>query len=124
MDSSGRRSPPVHRRHRHRYLDRRCPASPDESSAEPATRSGSPTVWGCRHWACVGCLWECRQHACAGVGAFVGSPAGEEGRDSDETRRRVTIREPFAVGVREVTFAEWDACVSAGGGTWSYRRYR
>ena len=41
--------------------------------------------------------------------------AGEEGHDSDETRRRVTIREPFAVGVREVTFAEWDAYVSASG---------
>ncbi|MDE0229499.1 MAG: formylglycine-generating enzyme family protein [Spirochaetaceae bacterium] len=25
------------------------------------------------------------------------------------------IRDAFAVGVREVTFAEWDACVSAGG---------
>ena len=50
------------------------------------------------------------------AGSFqMGSPADEEGRDSDETRRRVTIREPFAVGVREVTFAEWDACVSAGG---------
>ena len=48
------------------------------------------------------------------AGSFqMGSPAGEESRDSDETRRRVTIREPFAVGVREVTFAEWDACVSA-----------
>ena len=50
------------------------------------------------------------------AGSFqMGSPASEGGRDNDETRRRVTIREPFAVGVREVTFAEWDACVSAGG---------
>ena len=28
---------------------------------------------------------------------------------------RVTIREPFAVGVYEVTFEEWDACVRDGG---------
>ena len=45
----------------------------------------------------------------------MGSPAGKEGRDSDEARRSVTIPAAFAVGVREVTFAEWDACVSAGG---------
>jgi formylglycine-generating enzyme required for sulfatase activity len=29
--------------------------------------------------------------------------------------RKVTIAQPFAVGKYEVTFAEWDACVSAGG---------
>ena len=44
----------------------------------------------------------------------MGSPASEE-----VTRRRadarVTIAEPFAVGVHEVTFAEWDACVRDGG---------
>ena len=28
---------------------------------------------------------------------------------------RVTISAPFAVGVHEVTFAEWDTCVAAGG---------
>ena len=27
----------------------------------------------------------------------------------------MTIERPFAVGRREVTFAEWDACVAAGG---------
>ena len=45
----------------------------------------------------------------------MGSPAGEAGRDGDEAERRETIPDAFAVGVREVTFAEWDACVSAGG---------
>jgi len=30
-------------------------------------------------------------------------------------RHRATIGYPLAVGVFEVTFAEWDACVSAGG---------
>ena len=30
-------------------------------------------------------------------------------------QHRVTIARPFAVGVYEVTFEEWDACVAAGG---------
>jgi formylglycine-generating enzyme required for sulfatase activity len=48
-------------------------------------------------------------------------PAGEfmmgsEGRYSDEQpAHRVRIPAPFAVGKFEVTFDEWDACVSAGG---------
>ena len=46
----------------------------------------------------------------------MGSPASEAGRDGDEgPRRRVTIGYTLAVGVYEVTFAEWDACVGAGG---------
>ena len=45
----------------------------------------------------------------------MGSPAAEAERHSDERQRRVTIDEPFAVGVYEVTFAEWDACAAVGG---------
>ncbi len=50
-------------------------------------------------------------------GSFMmGSPATEEGRDDNEgPRHRVTIGYPLAVGVYEVTFAEWAACVRAGG---------
>ena len=50
-------------------------------------------------------------------GSFtMGSPATEADRDDREgPRREVTIDYPLAVGVYEVTFAEWDACVSAGG---------
>ena len=50
-------------------------------------------------------------------GSFrMGSPASEEGRwDWEGPVHGVTIAEPFAVGVHEVTFGEWDACVSAGG---------
>ena len=33
----------------------------------------------------------------------------------EEPRHRVTIGLPFAVGVYEVTFAQWEACVAAGG---------
>ena len=51
------------------------------------------------------------------AGSFMmGSPASEERRDDDEgPRHRVTIGYSLAVGVYEVTFAEWDACLAAGG---------
>ena len=46
----------------------------------------------------------------------MGSPWHEEGRHDDEgPMRDVTIPAPFAMGVHEVTFEEWDACVAAGG---------
>ena len=46
----------------------------------------------------------------------MGSPESEWGRGADEGPQHVvTIDEPFAVGVYEVTFEEWDACVAAGG---------
>ena len=52
-------------------------------------------------------------------GSFMmGSPESEEGRWDDGREgpvHRVTIARPFAVGVYEVTFGEWDACVSDGG---------
>lgn len=56
---------------------------------------------------------------------MMGSPASEEGspgrsQEWEVPRHRVTIGSPFAVGVYEVTFAEWDACVS-GGGCGDYR---
>ena len=50
-------------------------------------------------------------------GSFtMGSPSDEEGRTQLEApQREVTIGAPLAVGVYEVTFEEWDACVDAGG---------
>jgi len=35
--------------------------------------------------------------------------------ESEGPQRKVTIARPFAVGKYEVTFAEWDACMGAGG---------
>ena len=41
----------------------------------------------------------------------MGAPSDEKvRRDNEGPVRRVTIAEPFAVGVYEVTFDEWDAC--------------
>ena len=56
------------------------------------------------------------------AGSFLmGSPDAEEGRREDEgPLHRVTFAAPFAVGIYEVTFDEWDACV-AGGGCGGYR---
>jgi len=53
------------------------------------------------------------------AGSFLmGSPDTEQGRGKDESpQHRVTLAKPFAVGRFAVTFDEWDACVSAGGGT-------
>ena len=60
---------------------------------------------------------ECPEMVVVPAGSFtMGSPLHEKGRFDDEgPRRRVTIGPPFAVGKYEVTFAEWDACVAAGG---------
>lgn len=46
---------------------------------------------------------------------LMGSPDTEPSRDDDEgPQRRVRIRS-FAIGVTEVTFADWDRCLEAGG---------
>ena len=60
---------------------------------------------------------ECPEMVVVPSGSFMmGSPESEEGRGDDEGPvRRVTIGYRLAVGMFEVTFREWDACVSDGG---------
>ena len=60
---------------------------------------------------------ECPQMVVIPAGEFLmGSPDDEPRRDSDEgPQLRVKISKPFAAGKFEVTFAQWDACVAAGG---------
>jgi formylglycine-generating enzyme required for sulfatase activity len=60
---------------------------------------------------------DCPEMVVVPAGSFMmGSPASEPGHhDIEGPQRRVTIARPFAVGKYEVTFAEWDACVVAGG---------
>jgi formylglycine-generating enzyme required for sulfatase activity len=63
----------------------------------------------------------CPEMVVVPAGSFtMGSPASEEGREPwvkgcEGPQRKVTIAQAFAVGKFEVTFEEWDACVSAGG---------
>ena len=65
---------------------------------------------------------ECPEMVVVPAGWYMmGSPSSEEERyDWEGPRHRVTIARPFAVGVYEVMFAEWDECV-AGGGCEGYR---
>ena len=36
------------------------------------------------------------------------------GEDNERPQHDVTIANPFAAGMHETTFAEWDACVDSG----------
>ena len=68
---------------------------------------------GLRFKDCVGCP----ELVVVPAGSYqMGSPPGEQDRfDNEGPVHRVTIAQPLAVGVYEVTFDEWDACVSGGG---------
>ena len=81
--------------------------------AEARERERRKKAPGRRFRDCEGCP----ELVVVGAGSFMmGSPAGEEGRGDDEGPvHRVTIGEPIAVGVYEVTFGEWDACRRGGG---------
>jgi formylglycine-generating enzyme required for sulfatase activity len=60
---------------------------------------------------------DCPEMVIIPAGSFtMGSPENEPQRKKDEgPQHKVTISKPFAVGKFAVTFAEWDACVAAGG---------
>jgi formylglycine-generating enzyme required for sulfatase activity len=60
---------------------------------------------------------ECPEMVVVPAGEFMmGSPLNEAERSNDEgPQHKVTIGKPFAAGKFEVTFAEWDTCVAAGG---------
>ena len=51
------------------------------------------------------------------AGAFaMGSPQTDKQADTSEfPQHTVSIAKSFAVSVYELTFADWDACVAAGG---------
>ena len=59
----------------------------------------------------------CPEMVVVPAGSFMmGSPNDEEGRETHESPQHlVTFDQPFAVGVYEVTFDQWDACVADGG---------
>jgi formylglycine-generating enzyme required for sulfatase activity len=63
------------------------------------------------------CAKDCPDMIVVPAGNFImGSPATEKGReDSEGPQHKVAIATPFAVSKFEVTFADWDACVSVGG---------
>ena len=63
------------------------------------------------------CAKDCPEMIVIPAGSFMmGSPATEKGRYTNEgPQHKVTIAKPFAVSKFDVTFADWDACVSVGG---------
>ena len=47
---------------------------------------------------------------------MMGSPeTDQDARDNERPQHKVTITKPFAVSRFEVTFAQWNACIDAGG---------
>ena len=91
--------------------------------AEVREREGREKAPGHRFRDCAGCP----ELVVVGTGSYMmGSPRGEEGRDDDEGPvHRVTIGEPIAVGVYEVTLGEFGRFVgemghSQGDGCWTY----
>jgi formylglycine-generating enzyme required for sulfatase activity/CRP-like cAMP-binding protein len=62
------------------------------------------------------CAGGCPEMVVVPAGDFMmGSPANEERRtDSERPQHKVTIAAPFAVSKFEVTFDEWDVCVTYG----------
>jgi hypothetical protein len=63
------------------------------------------------------CAKDCPEMIVAPAGEFtMGSPATEKGHNGIEgPQHTVTIARPFAVSKFEVTFEQWDACVTVGG---------
>jgi formylglycine-generating enzyme required for sulfatase activity len=63
------------------------------------------------------CARDCPEMIVIPGGSFtMGSPATEADRlDNEGPQHLVTIVRPFAVSKFDVTFADWDACVSVGG---------
>ncbi len=97
--------------------DAREAASRATETPEPDRGGGVPTAGGMGPGSVFRDCAACPEMAVVPAGSFMmGSPTSEEGRQENEgPQHRVTIGSPFAVGVYEVTFAEWDACVGAGG---------
>ena len=60
---------------------------------------------------------DCPEMVVVEAGTYLmGSPPSERGSwDDERPQHRVTVSKPFAVSRYEVTFEEWDACVSGGG---------
>ena len=62
------------------------------------------------------CASDCPEMIVVPAGSFtMGSPATEKGRYTSEgPQHNITIAEPFAVSKYELTFADWDTCVTYG----------
>lgn len=84
-------------------------AAPVQEAAAPVAPTRAP---GDVITDCEGCP---EMIVLAGGAYMMGSPATEAGRRADEGPQREVTIAPFAMSRTEVTFAQWDACLGAGG---------
>ena len=96
----------------------RAPADPPRSNlpSEAVSEASDALTPGGRDGAGFRDCPDCPEMTVIPAGEFLmGSPVSEEGRsDHEGPQRRVALRS-FALGVAEVTFDEWEACVRGGG---------
>lgn len=92
--------------------DARAP-SPQRPATVPQPNTGESPQPGDRFSDCEACP----ELVVVPAGSFLmGSAASEQQRRENEgPQRRVTIPSPLAVGVYEITYTQWDACVRGGG---------
>ncbi len=92
----------------------RAPASPADAVPDPDLLPG--TLFRDRTAAGDDCPF-CPSMIAVPAGDFLmGSPSDEPGRHGNEgPQHTVRLARSFALGVHEVTFDQWDACVRAGG---------
>ncbi len=64
------------------------------------------------------CSSGCPEMVTVPAGKFMMGSPDSRGHISERPQHAVMISKPFAVSKYEVTFAEWDACVAAGGCAW------
>ena len=85
-------------------------AGPDEPATSPKP---SPTTAGAIFSDCVGCP----EMVVIPPGEFLmgATPAESGGQFLEVPKHRVSIRQAFALGKYEVTFAQWDTCVADRG---------
>lgn len=60
------------------------------------------------------CTGGCPEMIVVPAGRFMMGSAEGVGLDTEHSQHEVEIARPFAIGIHEVTVAEWDACVAAG----------
>ena len=89
----------------------------NEASQTFTAKAGAPSVIGRRFGRKFRDCAECPQMAVVPSRTHrMSAPESEAGSSNQERSvHGVTIGAPFALGVYEVTFAEWNACVAAGG---------
>ena len=113
-EESERRRAQAERKEREAAERRRAEAERKARKAEEKRkRARSP---GTRFRDCP----ECPELVVVPSGSYRMGSSEPDRHDDEGPVHRVTIGYPFAVGVYEVTFGEWDACVS-GGGCGGYR---